>query len=286
MNQRNDAPVTILIPDTQVRPDAPDDHCAWAGAYIRDEFAGRPNVTIVHLGDHATMDSLSSYEKPGSKATEGKRYRLDIDAANRAFDKLNAPTENYNARRRKLGKPEWEVEKHFLLGNHEDRITRAINDNPKLEGALSLDDLNYSAHGWIVHPFLEVIDVHGIAMSHYFQNPGNGRPISGMIESRIKSVGQSFAQGHQQGLRAGILETPTGRKRGIVAGSFYIAPEPYRGPQGADEWKGILVLFECREGDYCLMEVSIDYLARRYVGMGIAEVVASRCPGGMEKIAS
>ena len=63
--------VHIVIPDSQVRPGVPTAHLGWIGQYILDEFAGHPNVKIIHLGDFADMASLSSYDK-GKKRMEGK----------------------------------------------------------------------------------------------------------------------------------------------------------------------------------------------------------------------
>lgn len=273
MKRRSDAPSVIVIPDTQIEPGKPDEHCRWIGQWIVDEFAGDDTLTIVHLGDHAAMQSLSSYERPGSKAMEGARYRADIDAANAAFDKLNAPLDTYNTRRSRAKKATWSPRKVLTLGNHEDRITRYANEHPQLDGAIGLHDLNYADHGWEVVPFLQIVTVHGIAISHYFENPNNGRPIAGTIENTIRAVGGSFIQGHKQGLRVGIAETPLGRRRGIVAGSYYVVGESYRSPQAQDEWRGCLCLFEVRDGDYCLLELSLDYLCRRATGQSVADWV-------------
>jgi hypothetical protein len=141
-----------------------------------------------------------------------------------------------------------------------------------LDGALSLDDLNYSEHGFKVHPFLEVVNLGGISYSHYFVNPASGRPLAGMIETRIKSLGCSFTMGHQQGLKSGMIETFAGRRRGLIAGSFYLHNEPYRGPQATGEWRGIIVCHEVEgDGDYDLMEVSLNFLCHKYEGMPLAK---------------
>ena len=58
--------VHAMIPDTQVTPDTPTDHLEWIGHYLAEI---RPDV-IVHIGDHADMESLSSYDR-GKKASEG-----------------------------------------------------------------------------------------------------------------------------------------------------------------------------------------------------------------------
>ena len=275
---RGDTNTHILIPDTQARPGVPNEHLGWVGQYIFDKFAGRPNVTIIHLGDHFDMPSLSSYDK-GKRSMEGERYIEDVEAGNRDFDLLCAPMEENNRLHpRKL----WTPDLHFLLGNHEDRIARACMDNAQLDGTLGAHHLNIGLtpdvrmqkyqvdhHGWTVHPFLDPVMIDGVAYSHYFLNPANGRPVAGMIETRIKSIGTSFTQGHQQGLKAGILTTFYGRKRGLIAGSCYLHNEEYRGPQGTNEWRGIVVCYHVHDGDYDLKEVSLDSLCRRYEGMSL-----------------
>jgi hypothetical protein len=224
--------IHVVIPDTQVRREVdgnpvPIEHLGWIGQYIVDKYAGRPNVTVIHIGDHYDMASLSSYDK-GKKQMEGRRYLDDVEVGNAAFDLLCYSMENYNATKR----VKWQPDLHFFLGNHEERIARACTDNAQLDGTIGYHQLNAGLtpiksqqdyqvehHGWTVHPFLQPVMLDGVAYSHYFLNPANGRPVAGMIETRIKTIGCTFTQGHQQGLRSGILETFSGRKRGMVAGS-------------------------------------------------------------------
>lgn len=266
-------PVHVVVPDTQVKPGVPTDHMTWIGTYIRDQFAGREDVTIIHLGDHWDMPSLSSYDK-GKKAMEGRRYADDIAAGNDAFYLLNKPLAQYNAGRRRRGQAEWAPRKVFLHGNHEARISRAAEENAQLEGTVSLDDLN--TQDWEVHQFLHPVNINGVAYAHYWQNPMNGRPISGMIETRIKTIGRSFTQGHQQVLMYGLRPSwtmdgqPT-MHHGLVAGSCYLHDEKYLGPQGNAYWRGIIVCHEVRNGAYDPMFVSLDYLCRRYEGVTLDE---------------
>ena len=51
------------------------------------------------------------------------------------------------------------------------------------------------------------------------------------------------------------------------AGSCYLTAEEYRGPQATGEWRGILVLNEVFDGDFDIMEVSLNYLCIRYEGI-------------------
>ena len=72
-------------------------------------------------------------------------------------------------------------------------------------------------------------------------------------------------QGHQQGFMYGNRVFPTGKTRhGLVAGSFYLHDEGYKGPQGNDHWRGCVVLNGVKDGDYDLMPLRMDYLQRTY----------------------
>ena len=111
------------------------------------------------------MPSLSSYDI-GKRSFEGRRYNDDIEAANEAFDILCAPIERYNDHIRQIKGKLYKPELHLTLGNHEDRINRATNDDPKLHGLISTDDLNYEAHGWQVHRYLEPVFIDGVGYCH------------------------------------------------------------------------------------------------------------------------
>jgi hypothetical protein len=258
----------VYIPDTQVKPGDPLDHLAWVGRYIAESYGGRRNVTIIHAGDHAHMNSLSLYDR-GKREAEGRRFEDDINAANEGFDVLQSSLKESSPRR-------WNPDRYITLGNHEDRITRAANDHAWLDGTVSLDRLNYARNGWDVIPFKEVLWLSGIAYSHLFYNPDNGRPFGGQIDTRLKNIGHSFTQGHQQGLRYGLRPILSGMQHGLVAGSCYPWSEDYRGPQARGEWRGIVVKHQCENGSYDPMFVSLDYLCRRNTGKRLAEWLQER----------
>lgn len=257
--------IHFVIPDTQITPWSNTAHVGWIGQYLIDQFADK-DVTVIHLGDHWDMASLCSYEK-GKRVMEGRRYVEDVEAGNAAMALLVEPLLKYQHEQRQAHKKIWNPRRVLLRGNHEERILRATQEDATLEGALGYHHL--LSPGWEVHDFLEVVDIDGVKYSHFFTNNATGRPLGGMIETRIKNVGCSFTMGHQQGLKMGMLETVTGRRRGLIAGSCYLDTMDYRGPQGRDEWRGILVCHEVADGDYCLMEVSLSYLCKKYEGVSL-----------------
>lgn len=243
----------LVIPDTQVAPGVPTQHLAWIGEYI---VKRKPDV-VVHLGDHWDMPSLSSHTQKGSKSLEGQRYVEDVEAGNAALELVRAP-----ARRAKLA-----TEFHLLRGNHENRIVRAVEDDPRLEGTLQLSDLK--SPGWRVHDFLELAWIDGIAYSHYFYQPMTSRPYSGTVDNRLKQIGHSFSQGHQQHLLYGQRYVAGKSQHGLVAGACYLHQENYKGPQGNAHWRGVIVKHEVEDGSYDAMFVSLNYLCRRYEGMSL-----------------
>jgi len=265
----------IVLPDMQVTPDSPTDHLEWIGKYLVEQ---QPDV-IVCIGDFADMESLSSFDK-GKRQFEGRRYNLDITASKRAMEKLLAPLAEYNRQRREWKEKQYKPEMHMTLGNHEYRIQRTVDYTPEFEGMLSLDDLGYAEAGWVVHPFLKPVVIDGVAYAHYFSNPLSGRPYGGTnIDTRLKNIGFSFTMGHQQVYMVGERPLNNGRRiRGLVWGSGYLHDEDYRGFQGNAERRGIAVKHEVHDGMYDLMEVSLDFLCRRYEGCHVWEFMRDNHP--------
>jgi hypothetical protein len=259
-----------LIPDTQVRPGVPLDHLDWVGQALVD-YA--PDV-IVHLGDHYDMPSLQQHDKPGSLRTEGQRYAQDIEIGKVGAAKISTPI-NREIKRQSRNKKHWKPDRHYLLGNHEYRTTRAVEQDPKLIGSLDIRDCTID--GFKRHDFLEKVWIDGIVFSHYFQSNGSKFAIGGSIDNRLNKIGDSFAMGHQQGLVYGCRQYPTGDTRhGLVAGSCYVHREEYRGNQGQRHWRGIVILNEVHRGDYCIMPLTLDYLCRRYEGVDLVHYMRKK----------
>jgi hypothetical protein len=260
----------FIIPDTQVRPGVPTDHLEWVGQAIVDY---KPTA-VLHLGDHWDFPSLSSHDKPGSLKMEGARYEDDVASGCEAFVTIGAPMFK-EIRRQSRNKNAWNPDRHFLFGNHCDRVTRAINEDPKMSGCISLR--HCVTDGWLRHPFLQKLWVNGVCYSHYFQNNGSRFAIGGSIDNRLNKVGETFVQGHQQGLIYGSRMYPTGKTRhGLVAGSCYLHREEYRGNQGQRHWRGCVVLNEVNDGDYCIMPLTLEYLCRKYEKTSLYEYMRKR----------
>ena len=251
----------VVIPDTQCKPGEDLSFLDWYGQYICDEFYGKEDVTIIHLGDHWDMPSLSSYDK-GKRSMEGRRVLDDVDAGNEGLERLDAPVAARNRKAVVDKHKQWKPRKKLLRGNHEDRITRATENDAQIDGFLTMDLLK--SPGWEVHDFLEVVFLDGVGYSHYFYNPGNGRPMGGTALNRLKNIGHSYTQGHQQTLDYAIRFVNGKSQHGLVCGASYPWEERYLGPQGNAHWRGLVVKHQVRDGSYDPMFVSLEYLRERY----------------------
>jgi hypothetical protein len=249
----------LVIPDVQIRDGDDTEFLTCIGRYI---VAKQPDV-IVNLGDFGDMPSLSSYDA-GTRAFEGRRYRKDVDATKAAMDDLLGPLKRFKEKAKKNKEKQYHPKMVLTLGNHEHRINRAVNLDPKLDGVLSIDDLQYNESGWEVHDFLEVVVIDGIAYSHYFTSGLLGRPVT-TANACLNKKHMSCIQGHQQGLQIATSHKADGNPiTCVIAGSCYEHDEDYLGPQGNKHWRGLLVLHEVNDGAFDLMPVSLKFLKDKY----------------------
>lgn len=258
----------LLIPDTQCRPGFRLDYLRWAGQYAVDHFIAKQRpVRIVHIGDHWDMPSLSSWDKKGGRKFEGRRVSKDIEVGNTGFALLDEPIAEFVEAH---DVPPEDVDKHFFMGNHEDRIARAIDSDASIDGLLSLDMLD--TKDWHRHDFLVPHTLDGVVYAHYFYNPMNGRAFSGEnLKLRLKNLGHSFTMGHQQTFDYAVRYVNGQSQHGLVAGSYYVHDEDYKGPQGNAHWRGLVVCHQVSRGGYNIMQVDLDYLCRKYENVSLAK---------------
>lgn len=249
----------LVIPDCQVKENVPLEHLTWAGKYIVEK---KPDV-IVMIGDFADMESLSSYDV-GKKSFEGRRYNADIAVAKKAMGMLLAPLEEFNERAKRNKERQYHPRRVLTLGNHEDRISRVVEADPKLEGVLKLSDLGYAEAGWEVFPYLEPVVIDGVAYCHYFTSGVLGKPVTSAT-ALLSKKHQSCIMGHVQGRQIAYGTRADGRQlTGLFVGGFYQHDEAYLRWQGNKNWRGLWVLHEVDDGSFDEMPVSMSYLRRKY----------------------
>jgi hypothetical protein len=209
-----------VIPDAQVKEGVPLEHLTWAGKAIVDY---KPDV-VVNLGDFADMPSLSSHDIKGSKYFEGLRYKKDIESAKEAMKLLLAPLRDAQKAQKESKHKVYKPRMVLTLGNHENRIDRAVNNNPTLEGLISTKDLQYE-HDWEVHGFLHPVFINGVGFNHYWPVGAMGRP-AGAASAIINKLHMSCVAGRH--------------------------------------WRGLLMMNEVQDGHFDEMFLSIEYLEKRY----------------------
>jgi len=249
----------LVIPDCQIKDGVPTEHLTWAGKAICDY---RPDV-VVNLGDFADMPSLSSHDVKGSKYFEGLRYKTDIAVAKEAMQKLLKPLRDLQSRQRTNKEKVYKPRLVMLMGNHENRIDRAVNNNPTLEGLITTKDLCYDKD-WEVHDFLRPVFIDGVGFSHYWPVGAMGRP-AGTAAAIINKLHMSCIAGHQQGKQIAYGKRADGTPiTAIIVGSYYLHDESYMDQLSNRHWRGLLVMNEVKDGAFDEMLLSMDYLQRKY----------------------
>ena len=251
-------PNILVIPDIQVKKGVPMAHLHHIGQFIANK---RP-THVVNIGDWADMPSLSFYDK-GKMSFEGRRYNDDIEASKLAMDILLKPLADLQAKQKRSKVKVYKPKMILTLGNHEDRINRAVENDAILEGVISIEDLEYEKD-WEVIPFLEVTTIAGVDFSHYFTSGVMGRPVSSSRALVTKKL-NSCVMGHIQTMESHTQYRPNGKRvTGLFVGTAYTHHEAYLKPQGNVHWRGIHMLYNVNDGDFDHHSIPLDYLERRY----------------------
>lgn len=243
----------LIIPDSHATPGKHNKRYEWLGHLINDV---KPDV-VVDIGDWWDMSSLCSYDK-GTKSFEGRRYKADIDAGLDAQDRMFSII-----RRQKKKLP------RFIrtLGNHEQRIVKAIDRDPVLEGTIGLADLLSKDYGWEEYPFLTPVSVDGVIYQHYFTSGVMGRPIGGESHARSLVLKQlsSVTQGHSHLFDHHVRTDAGGRRiHGCVVGVYQDYDSDYAGPANKMWHRGVVIKREVEHGDYDIQWVSLKALKKAY----------------------
>lgn len=181
---------------------------------------------------------------------------------------ITRPIREWNRKRprRKQYRPRLVLTK----GNHDEYLARIWKDAPHLRGLVNEDDpYGFKADGWEVYPFLKPVVIDGIKYMHFAPRGPRGtvtQTFRGAPNARamVQREMMSVTAGHQPGLDTYIHQLDGKTVRGLICGSFYRHALPHLSPQGEDTWRGLIVKHEVHDGMYDIMEVSIDYLERKY----------------------
>jgi hypothetical protein len=213
------------------------------------------------MGDGADMPSLSGYDR-GKKSFQGRTYRQDVDAWLDFQDRMWSPVKK---RKKKL------PDSYYLEGNHDERIERAINLQPELEGAIGFGDLQLDQYWNEVVRYdgrtpgiLRLDDIH---YAHYFVSGVMGKPVSGErpAYALLNKQYVSCTQGHVHTLDYCVRTTANQRKiMGLVCGIFTDYHCDWAGTSQDLWWSGVVIKRNVEEGCYDPQFVSFASLKKEY----------------------
>lgn len=216
----------------------------WLGKLIVEE---KPDI-VVQVGDFGDFPSLSSYDK-GKKSFEGRKYADDVRAVIEGQTRLFKPINEYNKQLRIKKLKKYQPRMVMLGGNHcEGRINRAINEDRKLEGTISIEDQKFEDFGWEYSSFKDIIEIEGIYFSHYFTKGLMDSPISGNTSTLggniLKEMKDNAFQGHTHYLSIANSVLPNGRQIwGGSVGCYFEHSVDYVSKRAqAEWWRGVVML--------------------------------------------
>ena len=251
----------LVFGDAHVDPNFSTDHLKWIGKLIVD---WQPDV-IVDLGDFGEFGSLSDYDR-GKKSFEKRRIYKDMEACKGAQEVLNSPLEEYNKNKRKFKERQYKPRKIRLGGNHEGRIERFVQNNPELDGLLSIDQLGYRKFGWEYVPYKQPIILDGVAYCHYFSSGVMGNPISGeyLAQTLLRRNHMSTTVGHSHLLKFAHDVDANGNNLWGLSAGCCMAHTPEYADGAKYWWRGVVKKHNVKNGDYDPEFVSLNKLEELY----------------------
>ena len=220
---------------------------------------------VFDLGDFADMSSLNSYDTRYPKAVVTENYENDIEVVKDAQEKLR---EKFV--RRKTRKPIW----IGFEGNHEHRIKRALQHDPRLEGkkyGVSFEHLHTHRYYDEYHhyengaPAIKSYD--GVSYAHFIGSGNYGTAISGIHHgyALTAKLACSVTVGHSHKRSYFVKQEAVPNPiHGLVAGCFKGKDETWAGQSNREWWKGVCIKRNIKDGNYDLEWVSMERLAKDY----------------------
>ena len=247
----------LFITDSHSHPDYNNDRADLLAQLIIDL---RPDV-VIHGGDGWDFPSLSSYDK-GKRSFVGRSYRADVDSGLDFQDRMWSPVKK---RKKKL------PERHFLIGNHEQRMDRVLDLSPELEGTVGYHDLMlddyYDNVVYYDGGTPGIVKIDGINYAHYAISGVMGRPIGGLHigHSLITKQFESFSCGHIHQFNHCVRTMVNGKKiNGLCGGVFQDYDSPWAGKINRQWSHGLVIKHQVNDGEYDVEWVSMERLKDVY----------------------
>lgn len=258
INRTDKTNVHIVIPDSHATSGHDNRRYEWLGHLINDINGPDTNLTVTDIGDWWDMPSLNKFDNGAKKAYEGREYKKDIEAGLDAQDRMFSII-----RRQKRKLPRFVR----TLGNHEERINKAIGSDPVLRNTISTTHFQSKEYGWEEFNFLEPVDIDGVQYAHYFVTGVSGRPISGdrtagmLLQKQFKSS----TQGHSHLFDYAVRTNASGsRLQSCVVGCYVEDHLDWADATANMWWSGVVIKRNVADGEYDLQTISIEALKKAY----------------------
>ena len=242
-------------------PSIPNERFDWLGEFLYDI---RPDY-VIDLGDGADLKSLNSFDTRYPQAIVAQNYESDINHYNDAMDRMRRKFRTMKKRRPAF---------FGFEGNHENRIKKAIANDPRLEGAtygISFSHLQTDVWFDEYHQYNNsapaIFDYDGVSYAHYIASGNYGTAMSGLHHAyglvQKRHCSTTVGHSHKRSLffKDDAHPNPT---IGLVAGCFKGGEEGWAGQSNMEWWKGVIVKRNVQDGYYEPEFVSLGRLRDVY----------------------
>jgi hypothetical protein len=255
------AKTVLVIPDQHAHHKHSNVRADYLGLFIKDL---KPDL-LVNMGDAADLPSLCQYDKGKAKFYTNS-YQKDIEAHLDFQQRMFAPM--IKAKKRK-------PQTIFLVGNHEQRINRALEYEPHLSGdkfGISMKNLDLDTYYDEVIPYdgatPGIFNYDGVLFSHYFVSGVMGRAIGGEHHAASllsKNLCSSVAA-HSHTFDFSTRKRADGSTiMALVAGVFQDYQTDWAGT-GQNFWEsGVAVLRDFEKERWDLEWLSLSRMRKEYV---------------------
>lgn len=258
----------LVVGDCHISEDEDLSRFDLLGSMILDHMP----THIVFMGDFVTLNCLSAWDMNKRAVMEGRRYKTEIEQARVALTKVFTPIDLYNVVRREQKKALYKPEQVFLMGNHEDRLSRYLDQDPTFAEWVDIkQDLNLTGWGFkTIVPYRSWHEINGIWFTHIPHNEIS--PVTGVyhIHKAAQTTVNSVVYGHTHKLELlnRHVQGMEHLQQVLSAGCFFEKHEPYVDGRVTHYWKGALLLHNYKPGRYDLETYSTGRMRRMYAQHG------------------
>lgn len=255
-------PKTALIFScAHTSPEVDNRRFEWLGNLLYDI---RPDY-MIDLGDFDDLRSLCTFDDRRPQHVVSQNYERDIEHGQEARDLIR-----HKIKKMKVRRP------YFigLEGNHENRIKKAIEHDPRLAGekyGLSFKNLQtdywYDEYYEYSNSAPAIFDLDGISYAHFIASGNSGSAMygeyhaSGLLKKRFRSTTVGHSHKRDIYFKDDAHPYPA---IGLVAGCYKGKEEHWAGQANNEWWQGVVIKRNLRHGHYDPEFISMSRLEEAY----------------------